>query len=433
MKRSVDAELIKWKEDKHHKPLLIRGARQVGKSSAVRNLGTSFKYYVEINLEKDRNLKKLFKGDLSPQRICSNLSAILSIPILPGETLLFIDEIQGCKDAISSLRFFYEDLPELHVVAAGSLLEFALKDLQSFGVGRIRSMFMYPFSFDEFLIAQSMEALLQLKKEATPATPLAEIVHEKLVEQLRYFYLVGGMPEAVKRWIETQDYIKCKAIHNDIVQSYTDDFSKYGSRIDTQLLRNTMNTVATSIGNKFKYSNVGAGYSSTQVKQALELLTMAGIIIPVAHTSANGQPLGSEVNEKFRKFIFVDTALLLRLQHYEVEEILLSPPSDFVNKGSLSEMFVGLELLKYASSYERQELYFWQREVPKSQAEIDYLVIRNGQMIPIEVKAGKRGAMQSLFLFLEIKHLPYGIRCALEPFSAYENVKVYPLYAVSTF
>lgn len=428
--RAIDAELRKWKEDARHKPLLIRGARQVGKSSAVRNLGRSFNYFIEVNLEKNKSLSKVFEGDLSPQRICRDLSAILSIPIVPGETLLFIDEIQISKEAISSLRFFYEDYQELHVIAAGPLLEFALKELQSFGVGRIRSLFMYPFSFNEFLLAQGLSGLLDAKRKASPDHPLIEPIHEKLIEQVRYFHLIGGMPAAVSLWIETHDYLQCKDVHNDIMQSYTDDFSKYGSKIDPQLLRNTMNAISANVCSKFKYTSVRE-YDSRQVKRALELLSMAGVIIPVTHTSANGQPLGAEANDKFRKFIFLDTALLLRLQHFEAKDILMSTPADFVNKGSLAEMFVGLELLKYDSPYEKQELYFWQREEPKLQSEVDYVVVREGKTLPIEVKAGRRGAMQSMYQFLEKKGGKFGVRCSLEPYASYEKIKVYPLYAVS--
>lgn len=428
--RTIDVELRKWKDDIRHKPLLIRGARQVGKSSAVKNLGKAFRYFAEVNLEKNKSLQKVFEGDLSPQRICTDLSALLSIPIVPRETLLFIDEIQHSKAAISSLRFFYEDYQELHVIAAGSLLEFALKELQSFGVGRIRSLFMYPFSFNEFLYAQGLDGLLKAKKGASPEEPLIEPLHEKLVEQIRYFHLIGGMPAVVSLWIETHNYLACKDIHNDIMLSYIDDFSKFNSRLDPQLLRNTMSAIAAHICSKFKYSTVKE-YDSRQVKQALELLSMAGIIIPVTHTSANGQPLGAEANEKFRKFIFLDTALLLRLQHFETKDILISTPSDFVNKGSLAEMFVGLELLKYDSPYERKELYYWQREDPKAQSEVDYVIAQDGKIIPIEVKAGQRGAMQSMYQFLERKGAEFGIRCSLEPYAAYGKVKVYPLYGVS--
>jgi len=244
--------------------------------------------------------------------------------------------------------------------------------------------------------------------------------------------LIGGMPAAVKLWIENQNYKECKAVHNDIVLSYFDDFAKYHKRIDPQLLRSTLTSVAVNIGTKFKYSSVGAGYDSKQVKMALEMLTMAGLIIPVTHTSSNGQPLGYEMNEKIRKFIFIDTALLLSLHQLKVEDFLVSTPVEFVNKGNLAEMFVGLELLKYSDFYSRSDLFFWQREEQKSQAEVDYVIIRKGVLTPIEVKAGTRGSMQSLNIFLEKKNLSKGIRCALEPFSKYNKINVYPLYAVSS-
>jgi uncharacterized protein len=431
--RDIDVELLSWKQGKHHKPLLIRGARQVGKSTAVRQLAKSFRFFAEINFEKNEQIKRIFDGDLSPKRICNDLSAIISIPVIPGETLLFLDEIQSCEAAIRSLRFFYEDYPELHVIAAGSLLEFALRELSSFGVGRIRSLFMYPFSFNEFLRALGFTNLLEAKINASFNKPLSEPLHLKLVEQIRYFHLIGGMPEAVKRWIDTHDFKECKAVHNDIIQTYFDDFSKYQKRINPQLLRNTLNAVAANVCSKFKYANVGNEYDTRQVKQALEMLMMAGLIIPVTHTSANGQPLGAEANEKFRKFIFIDTALLLRLHHLEVENILISLPSDFVNKGKLAEIFVGLELVKYSNPFENAELYYWQREEKNTQAELDYVIVSKGQLIPVEVKAGKRGSLQSMYIFLEKKNLSFGIRCALEPFSQLDKVLVYPLYAVSNF
>ena len=431
--RDIDSELLEWKNDRHHKPLLIRGARQVGKSSAVRQLAKSFKFFAEVNFERDERLKRIFDGELSPTRICNELSAITSIHVIPGDTLVFLDEIQGCEAAIKSLRFFYEDYPELHIVAAGSLLEFALRDLSSFGVGRIRSLYMYPFSFNEFLNALGFDVLLETKENASVQRPLSEPLHMKLVEQVRYFHLIGGMPAAVKIWKETNEYHQCKAVHNDIIQTYLDDFSKYHKRIDPQLLRNTMNAVAANICSKFKYSSVGNEYDNRQVKQALEMLSMAGLIIPVTHTSANGLPLGAEANEKFRKYIFIDPALLLRMLHLEVDDILISLPSDFVNKGKLAEMFVGLEFTKYSSPYEKSELYYWQREEKHTQAEVDYVIVINGKIIPVEVKAGKRGSLQSMYIFLERKGLTSGIRCALEPFSSYNNILVYPLYAVSNF
>ena len=254
-KRHIDAYLVEWKNSPNRKPLLVRGARQVGKSSAIRHLGESFKYFLEINLERQKNIKTLFGENLDVKKLCSQLSAIYNVPIVPGETLLFIDEIQESQRAISALRYFYEDYPELHVTAAGSLLEFTLNELPSFGVGRIRSMYMYPFSFDEFLGAQGLGMQVDYKQnEADCEHPLPEPLHEEMVSQLRSYYLVGGMPEAVRVWVQTADYNECATVHNDILDTYQDDFKKYKTRISPLLLSQTLKSVALQAGQKFVYA-----------------------------------------------------------------------------------------------------------------------------------------------------------------------------------
>ena len=192
--RTIDKYLAEWKESSNRKPLLLRGARQVGKSWAVKNLGRQFKYYIEANFEKRKELKSLFERVSDVHELAAKIGKMYETPIVAGETLLFLDEIQECAEAIHSLWFFKEDFPELHVVAAGSLLEFALKDLHSFGVGRIRSLFMYPMSFDEFLEAQGKTTWLQAKQEATPQEPLFDMLHNELVEQFRTFLLVACQP-----------------------------------------------------------------------------------------------------------------------------------------------------------------------------------------------------------------------------------------------
>lgn len=194
-----------------------------------------FKYFVELNLERQPSIHQLFTKDIDVKRTCEAISASTGIPIVAGEALLFIDEIQVSQEAIMSLRYFKEDYPELHVIAAGSLLEFTLEELPSFGVGRIRSLYMYPFSFDEFLLAQGLDLTVDYKRNATPEAPIPEAVHNKLVNQLKTFYLVGGMPAAVTEWLETNSYLECAHIHNDILDTYQDDFSKYKSRISPTL------------------------------------------------------------------------------------------------------------------------------------------------------------------------------------------------------
>ena len=429
--RSIEVELEKWKADDHHKSLLIRGARQVGKSSVIRHFGKTFDHFLEVNLERDQNIKELFGPNIDVKKICTTLSAIYGVPIIPGKTLLFIDEIQESERAISSLRFFYEDYPELHVIAASSLLEFALRELPSFGVGRIRSLFMYPFSFDEFLDANGMQLLKEYKNQSADInSPLPEVMHRQLIEQLRSYFLVGGMPEAVRTWIEKQDYTKCAEIHRDILQTYQDDFRKYKSRISPIVLSNTLKSVALQAGCKFVYSRVEGDIAIAQVKEALSLLTLAGITIPVVHTSANGVPLGADLNFKFQKYLFLDVGLMQTMLGLKPEELLLSNEVDFTNKGGLAEMFAGLELVKYAPATYQPECYYWQRNGNDGQAEVDYVIVRDGNITPIEVKAGVRGSMQSMYYFMSKKKCEYGIRTCLENFGALENVQNIPLYAI---
>jgi predicted AAA+ superfamily ATPase len=428
-KRHIDHYLQEWKSDGNRKPLLVRGARQVGKSSAVCNLGKSFKYFIEINIEKQESVRQLFGGTIDVKSICSQISAIFNTPIVAGETLLFIDEIQESKRVIASLRYFYEDFPELHVIAAGSLLEFALKELPSFGVGRIRSLYMYPFSFDEFLSAQGLDMQVDFKQKADSEHPIPEALHQQMTAQLRSFYLTGGMPEAVHRWVETNNFAKCAAVHNDILDTYQDDFNKYKTRISPLVLMNTLRSTARQAGNKFVYSEVG-GQTET-IKEALDLLTLAGLIIPLTHTAANGLPLGVETNPKYRKFLFLDIGLMQSLLGIQAADILLASETDFVNKDGLSEMSAGLEFVKYGNYLKKPEMYYWQRMERNAQAEVDFVISQNGRIFPVEVKANTSGSMQSLYRFIELKGSEYGYRVSLENFGQYGKICVVPLYALS--
>lgn len=437
--RAIDKYLLEWKNEKRHKPLLLRGARQVGKSSAVRQLGKAFTHFVEVNFERDREIMSIFAGNLKPQDIASRLSVFYGSPIIPGKTLLFLDEIQACPEAIHSLWFFYEDYPELHVIAAGSLLEFALKRMSSFGVGRVRSLFMYPMSFDEFLVATGHTGWADAKQSASPDNPLFEALHGKLVETFRSYLMVGGMPEAVTQWVDTGDYLKCQQVQDDIMLAYEDDFSKYETKADPMLLRQTLRSVALQIGSKFVFSQVQGNYRSEKIKAALELLKDAGLIRPVIHTAANGVPLGAETNEKFVKYLFLDSGLLLRLLGLENTSgpsemsrfILVSTASDLVNKGHVTEMVAGLEMLKYNTPTQRHDLYYWQNLSRGAQAEVDYVIVKDMNIVPIEVKAGTSGSMKSMYQFMSDKKLGYGIRTSLENFGKLDKIDILPLYALS--
>ena len=441
-KRHIDEQLREWKDAPRRKPLLIRGARQVGKSTAVRELGKTFKYFVEINLEKQPTLRDFFQGDINVKKTCEKLSGTLATPIIPGETLLFIDEIQTSKEAIMSLRYFKEDYPELHVIAAGSLLEFTLEELPSFAVGRIRSLYMYPFSFDEFLMAQGLDLTIDFKKKATHDAPLPLAAHAELINQLRSFYLVGGMPAAVMEWVETRSYIEVSHVHHDIIDTYQDDFSKYKKRVSPVMLRQVLRSVALQIGNKFVYAQAIPDTKSTAIKDALHLLSLAGLIHPVVHTAANGLPLGAEENPNYTKYLFFDLGIMQTMLDIPAAEILTSNEVDFVNKGAASEMFAGLEMIKYGDCFVKAESHYWERTGKKSQAEIDYVCAHNGRVLPVEVKASTQGGMQSLWIFLREHKLHNAIRTSLENFGQFyyydkedegaeRHVEIIPLYAIS--
>ena len=426
--RRIDSDLNLWKDNKTRKPLLLRGARQVGKSSSVRKLGEKFEIFLEVNFERDLSVRSFFKDDLDVKDICTKLSVYFQKPVVPDKTLLFFDEIQSCPEAISSLRFFYEDFPELHVIAAGSLLEFALEELPSFGVGRISSIFMYPFSFAEFMLACGNGMLWDEVYKSSPAKPLFPVFHEKCLEILRKFLIIGGMPAVVSTFIENNDILACQKTLNDLINSLKSDFSKYKSRVPELRIQTAFEAVVHQTGRKFNYAKVEL-LSYRQLKESIELLEKAGLVIPVVHTSANGMPLGAEENLKKQKLMLLDTGIFQQLLGLRLSDIIISDDFDVVNKGSIAEQFVGLELLKSTPCDISRSLYYWVREKERSQAEVDYIIQRNGKVIPIEVKSGKSGKMQSMHLFINEKQAEYGIRTSLENFSEYGKIKVYPLYA----
>ena len=446
--RNIDKELIAWKDDSMRKPLLLRGARQVGKSSAIRHFGKEFKYFAEVNFERHKAIKTFFQGDIDVRMIAQKISSYIKVPMVAGETLLFFDEIQECPEAIMALRFFKEDYPELHVIAAGSLLEFTLEELPTFGVGRIHSLFMYPMTFDEFLVANKEEGLISMRNESDSQHPMDIAFHEKLIEYFRIYLLVGGMPESVLAWIKTHDFNRCRNIQEDIILTYEDDFGKYKKRVNPDLLRTTMRGICHQAGEKLSFNTISKDYRSSQIREAIRLLTLAGIVTPVVATAGNGIPLDAEANEKSMKILFLDPGLLLAVLQLEgnlsqqlIEQIMTGTPQELVNKGGMTEMVAGLEILRNKPCIQRQKMFYWEK-TGNSIAEIDYLEIHHLKITPIEIKSGTQGGMKSLWLFMREKHLTEAFRCSLENFGEFEyidkedsnairHVTILPLYALS--
>lgn len=379
--------------------------------------------------------------------IVQKIAIYINVPIEEGKTLLFLDEIQECPEAIMALRFFKEDYPGLHVIAAGSLLEFTLQKLPTFGVGRIHTLFMYPMTFDEFLNANNENGLISMKKQADSQHPLDAAFHEKLIEYFRIYLLVGGMPEAVLAWIKTHNFNQCSHIQEDIILTYEDDFSKYKKRVSPDLLRTTLHGICHQPGEKNTFKQISADYRSSQIREAVRLLTLAGLVIPVIATSGNGIPLDAEANEKNMKILLLDSGLLLSVLQLEgnlaqhlVELIMTGSPQDLVKKGGLVEMVAGLELLRNKPCVQRQKMFYWEKS-GNSIAEIDYLDTFHLKVTPIEIKSGTQGGMKSLWQFMREKRLTEAIRCSFENFgeftytdpqadNAERHITIIPLYAL---
>ncbi|MDP2188455.1 MAG: ATP-binding protein [Sphingobacteriaceae bacterium] len=431
IQRKIDDVLLAWQRSSSRKPLLIRGARQVGKSTAVRNLSKQFDYFIEINFEEQPEYQSLFANTSDINDLVEQLAIITQTEIIEGRTLVFLDEIQASLPAISKLRYFYEKKPNLHVIAAGSLLEFALSELPSFGVGRVRSVFMYPFSFIEFLGALNEKPLASMMQQSNPERPINPIFHEKLKVYFKKFLIIGGMPQAVQTYVAKGDLLEVQRILDDLIIAIQADFVKYKRQIPPTNILSVFESIVKQVGTKFKYSNDLTSLTNPVIKQVIDLLEMAGLVYRVTHSSSNGIPLGAEANPKKIKLLIFDTGIYQRILGLDVASLLLKDDIEVINKGNIAELFVGLELLKSNDAYERTALYYWHREAKNSQAEVDYVIQNQECIFPVEVKAGTKGAMQSMYLFMDEKKSRYGVRLSLENFAEYGKVKVLPLYAAS--
>jgi uncharacterized protein len=429
LKRNIDTILFDWKNSHSRKPILLRGARQVGKSTSVKAFAKQFDYFLEVNFETEKEIHVFFEGNINVVAICEKLSVYYNTPIEAGKTLLFFDEIQQCIPAISSLRYFYEQLNELHLIAAGSLLEFALAELPSFGVGRIRSMFMYPLSFYEFLEAKGERKLLDLIKIGkTLDTPF----HKKLTEYLRIFMIIGGMPEVVAKYMGGEPLLEIQTVLDELQASIVADFTKYQKNVPSNRLIEVFEAVVAQSGGKFNLSKASSSANHGQIKEALSLLEKAGLIYAVTHSAGNGLPLGAEINEKKRKYLLLDTGIFQRILGLNIGQFLAANEKDFINKGTIAETFVGIEIIKNSNPYTQERLYYWHREIPSSSAEVDYLIQKDGQVLPVEVKSSQKGSMQSLLLFMKEKNTK-GIRISMENFNSFQNITIIPLYAAGYF
>ncbi len=426
MKRQAMLFLQNWKIYPLRMPLLIRGARQVGKSYLVRSFAQEFEHFVEINFEKDKQAKQLFAASLAADHLITALAAYSNKPIIPGKTLLFLDEIQECEGAINALRYFKEEVPGLHVIAAGSLIDFTLKKM-GIPVGRVQFMSLYPLSFEEYCHAVACD---QLYEAARHNLKLAPPLHEKLLEEVKRYAVLGGMPAVIDAWCQHQDYALCQEIQENMLFAYRQDFNKYAKDHQIQQVELVFSHAGFQLGGKFKYTEIDQSIRAASLREALELLEMAGIVYRVYHSSAQGLPLCSGMDSKRFKVYFFDIGLVQRLLGMSMKDWLMQPLS-VKHVGGMAEQFVLQEYVAYTAQKNLPELFYWHREAKQSNAEVDFLFIRQGKIVPAEVKSGHSGRLKSLQLFLASHPASnYGVKISESNEADFGVIEAIPFYAI---
>ncbi len=396
MRRNVTRQLLSWKSQARRKPLIVRGARQVGKTWSVIDFGKNhFKGSVHVvDLEKHPEWHRVFEGNLDAKRIVSDLEILLNTRITPGDDLLFIDEIQTCPRAITALRYFYEECPELHVIAAGSLLEFATRDI-SFPVGRVQFMNMTPLCFSEFLRATGKDRAADIV--TAPPSRQPDVIHQMILDEVRHYLFVGGMPECVAAYAASGKIRDAADVHVELANAYRQDFSKYTPHADRNCLTAVFASVARSVGHQIKYSHLTEGFTHPTIKKAFDLLCLAQVIRRVPAASPSGLPLGATASARNFKALMVDLGLMQQLCGMPMDAQYAQKDILAIHQGAMAEQFVGQELAAAGHA----DLHYWARDAKSSSAEVDYLVVLDGRICPVEVKSGPSGRLRSLRLLMD--------------------------------
>ncbi|OGT47179.1 MAG: hypothetical protein A3F17_01245, partial [Gammaproteobacteria bacterium RIFCSPHIGHO2_12_FULL_41_15] len=384
---------------------------------------------ITINFELQPEYKDCFHS-LQPETILNQLEGLLGTPIHREQSLLFLDEIQECPRAIMALRYFKEQMPKLAVIAAGSLLEFALRD-ENFRmpVGRVEFAYLKPLSFYEYLQARGYETLLTLLRNTSLTQPPTSVIHKKLLELVKEYTLVGGMPAAVNAFLQTGRYQDCQHMQTVILSTYRNDFGKYANQAHHKYLQKVFTQTPGLVGKSIKYTQFDQEMRSRDLKTAIQNLTDAGILYRVIATAASGLPLNIHSNDKLFKLLLLDVGLVSRAMGIGVHELVGN--TLLLNKGAITEQWVGQELLAYRDPSEETDLFYWCRNKPGSQAEVDYVIHADSHIIPIEVKTGATGQLKSLQLFLKEKNIPVGVRISQHPLSTVDQIMSVPFYLIS--
>ena len=431
MKRFIEDSLIKWKDEKGRKPLILSGARQVGKSYVIeQNFARQFEQLLSINFEKQPEFHSCFESGYDPAKILRRIEALAGQRLTIGKTLLFFDEVQFCPEAIISLRYFFEEMPDLHIMAAGSLLEFTIEKI-SIPVGRVTFRHLGPMSFEEFLHNSGNQILLEEIREHPVSMPFPEALHNRAISLLKEYLAIGGMPQVVASYIEHQDYLRCQELLADLLESYLKDFPKYSSKYsDLKYIDTVFSRVPHLVGNQFKFVQISRDIQSKYLRSGLDLLDKADLVNFIYKTS--GIPLEANYNPQRFKLLFIDIGLMQRACDLNIAR-WITDSYNLINAGPVSEQFVGQEICAN-TNFKREKLYYWARDKSGSSAEVDYIIEHLSGVTPVEVKAGTSGRLKSMQLLLKTNpDISEGVKVSLDNFEKGNNIQSIPLYAFGSW
>lgn len=428
MKRILTSKLIEWRDKKNRMPLLLHGARQVGKTYLLKEFGkTCFENTVYINLENNAAVNAFFESDISPERIVQYLETIVSERILPGKTLLILDEIQSSERALLSLKTFCEDAPQYHVVAAGSLLGVAInREKYSFPVGKVDELKLFPLDFEEFLWATGNESLaLHIREHFYRDEKMPLALHEQSMELFKRYFIVGGMPAAVLEWVESNSLLPVVDIQTRILNEYVVDMAKYATPTTSVKIRGCYQSIPAQLAKdnaKFQYKVVQRGGTATIFGEAIEWLTSAGVALKCQRLEHGTIPINAYADLSDFKLYMGDIGILT-MRSGMPSQLILSPiEEDNTFLGAMTENYVA-----QAFATKGYPLYYWRND---NTAEVDFVLQQEGRVIPVEVKKGKRVRSASMNIFREKYKTNLSIRISKKNFGLENGIKSVPLYAV---
>ena len=427
MYRKIMKYLEAWKNNEYRKPLILQGARQVGKTYSILEFGrTHYENVAYFNFETNPKLADIFEENISPDYLIPLLSHIASKTIIKEKTLIIFDEVQLCERALTSLKYFYEDAPEYHIIVAGSLLGVAVNRSQfSFPVGKVDIQTLYPMDMEEFMLAMGEDDLVErIKKCFADNTPMPSVLHDKAMQIYRQYLVVGGMPESVVQYVNTKDYILVRHTQDMILASYLNDMSKYNQTNEIKKTRLAYDNITVQLSKKntrFQYKLLKKGARAAEFENAIEWLCLSGIVSQVYKVEQIKKPLENYRDIDAFKIYVSDLGLLCAKKDLIPNDVLYM--SDELNdfKGGMAENYVNVQL-----TINGYRTYYWESD---RGAEVDFIIQRDGELIPIEVKSADNTRAKSLKVYMETYHPAYAIKLSAKNFAFEDNKKIVPLYA----